>query len=433
MPPYRPRKSAPSKPFRKRPQLPLDPSHLVQRPLDAPTGTVPRVQLKSPTLHPTVFRKRIANVPEGLTHGDLVHVIADDKSPIGFGFWNPRAEAQVRIIRWGDVPPNLDWWKASLERAISLRMDMLHLQDATEAIRLINAEGDGFPGLMVDQYSNLLSVEAFTLAMYQRSCAIAELMSEISGIPHWVVRPGPSTAEQEGFLADSMQSGNVPPKVKFREHDVRFEVKPFEGHKTGFFCDQRDNRVRLRQFCAGKDVLDLCCYAGGFALNAAHAKAKSVTAVDLDEEAIAFAKRNSNLNGANIKFVHADAFSYMRDMQRNGKSYDVVILDPPKLIRNRDEAHEGQNKYFDFNELAGSLVRANGMLLTCSCSGLFSLDEFTRTVRAALADREPRILMRTGPGADHPVSMGCLEGDYLKCLWLQLNSAKSTMSKSADR
>ena len=146
-----------------------------------------------------------------------------------------------------------------------------------------------------------------------------------------------------------------------------------------------------------------------------------MTGVDLDETAIDAAQRNANLNQCRIRFVHADAFAYMRDMQRNGRQYRVVILDPPKLIRGRKEYDEGLKKYLDLNRLAVSLVEPGGILLTCSCSGLLNADEFTKTVRAATGDRPARLLFRTGASPDHPVAMSALEGEYLKCLWLQVD------------
>jgi len=408
---------------RREPRFPLDPSHLVQRPLDeGAEGTLPVVKLKSPTRNPTVFRKRIAEVDQKMKHGDLVQVRTVENEFVGYGIWNPRAEATVRILSWDQFPTASGWWMPRLHDAVSLRQEMLQLDQKTGAYRVINAEGDSLPGIVVDRYGDVLSLEAFSLGMYQRAEAIAQILSARMSIPHWVVRPGPATLEQEGFSVEGFASPGAPRKVLIREHEIAYEINPFDGHKTGFFCDQRDNRLLLRNFCHGKSVLDLCAYTGGFAINAAQAGAREVTAVDLDEEAIRLARRNAQLNKASIKFVHADAFAYMRDMQRNGKTYDVVILDPPKLIRSRDEAAEGQSKYFDLNKLAASLVNSDGLLLTCSCSGLFSMDELTRTVRAACGDRRPQLLLRTGAAADHPVALSSLESEYLKCLWLKMDA-----------
>ncbi|WP_437185050.1 class I SAM-dependent rRNA methyltransferase [Planctomicrobium sp. SH668] len=415
-----PSKSNPN--YKRETKFPLDPSHLVQRSLnDGTDGHIPVVKINSPTRSSTVFRKRITDVEQKTKHGDLVRVEVEGGEFLGYGIWNPRAEAAIRILSWDIVPTTKDWWKPRFDDAIALRKSTLRLEKHTNAYRIINAEGDALPGVMVDLYGGVLSLEAFSLGMYQRSEAIARTIAEKLDIQHWVVRPGPATLDHEGFLADGFSSPNAPSKVQIREHDVIFEVNPFDGHKTGFFCDQRDNRLALRDYCRGKTVLDLCSYTGGFAINAAYAGAKEVTAVDLDEDAIKAARRNAQLNKASIKFVHADAFGYMRDMQANGKKFDVVILDPPKLIHSRDAAAEGQSKYFDLNKLAAPLVNSGGLLLTCSCSGLFSMDELTRTVRAACGDRKPQLLKRSGAAADHPVALGSLESEYLKCLWLRMD------------
>jgi 23S rRNA (cytosine1962-C5)-methyltransferase len=370
----------------------------------------------------TVFRKRIAEVDATARHGDLVRVITMDGEPVGYGLWNPRAEATVRMLSWADRPDQRSWWGERFDQAVALRRDLLQLDQTGDAYRLIHAEGDGLPGIVVDRYHDVLSVEAFTLGMYQRAEAIAQSLASRLGVPHWVVRPGPYTLEQEGFAAEGFSSPHAPQKVRITEHGVQYELSPSAGHKTGFFCDQRDNRLQLRGLCPGQSVLDLCCYTGGFALNAAAGHAREITAVDLDEQAIQLARRNAQLNKASLKFVHADAFAYMRDMQRNGRTYQVVILDPPKLIHGRDEAADGQSKYYDLNRLATSLVAPGGLLLTCSCSGLFSMEDFTRTVRAAAGERRPRLLRRSGAAADHPIALGNLESEYLKCLWLQMDS-----------
>jgi len=406
----------------KEPKFPLDPSLLVQRGLTlAPDAEIPIVKIRSETRHPTVYRKRITHVDASARHGDLVQVETVDGEAVGYGIWNPRAEATVRILSWNEPPTSMDWWKDRLDFATRSRRQ-LNLDAGTNAYRVINAEGDFLPGLVIDRYDQVLSLEAFTLGMFQRAEAIAQSLAASLHLKHWIVRPGPQALEQEGFLIDGFSSPRAPEKVQIQEQGVQYELNPSAGHKTGFFCDQRENRVRLRDFCKGKSVLDLCSYSGGFSLNAALAGASSVTAVDLDEEAIQLARRNAQLNKlSNIKFVHADSFSYMRDMQRNGKTFDVVVLDPPKLIRSRDEAVDGQEKYFDLNRLAAPLVDRGGLLLTCSCSGLFSMDEFTRTVRAACGERKPQILMRTGAGMDHPVAFNCLESEYLKCLWLRMD------------
>jgi 23S rRNA (cytosine1962-C5)-methyltransferase len=243
---------------------------------------------------------------------------------------------------------------------------------------------------------------------------------------------------QEGFLAESKASPECPSQVTISEHGTRFRVSFAEGHKTGFFCDQRDNRRQLAGFCQGRTVLDLCCYTGGFAVQASRlGQAAEVTAVDLDERALKLARDNAQLNRSKIHFVHADAFGYMRDMIAGGRQYDVVILDPPKLIRSRRELEEGTRKHFDLNRLAFQLVRPGGLLLSCSCSGLLSEVEFLRLLYSAARQAAPRsdepsarrpikparsvqLLAKTGASPDHPVAANCPETEYLRAAWMRV-------------
>ncbi len=232
----------------------------------------------------------------------------------------------------------------------------------------------------------------------------------------------------EDFPGRPVASEALPPTVTIQENGIRYRVR-FEGaHKTGFFCDQRDNRRELAGFCEGRSVLDLCCYTGGFGLNARiHGKADEVTCVDLDEKAVAAAKENANLNQVRIATVHSDAFGYARQMQSNARSYGVVVLDPPKLIPGRLDISTGKRKYFDLNVLAMNLVEPGGLLLTCSCSGLLSSEEFLILLRAAArrAGRSARVLKVTGASSDHPVGLDALQGAYLKAVWLLMGERRT--------
>ncbi len=227
----------------------------------------------------------------------------------------------------------------------------------------------------------------------------------------------------EDFPGRPVTSPGLPARVTIHEHGVRFRVVFEGGHKTGFFCDQRDNRRDLARFCNDRSVLDACCYTGGFGLHAlVRGQARDVTGVDLDEKAIALARDNANLNQVRPTFVHADAFGYMRQMAQNGRTYGVVVLDPPKLIPGRLDIASGKRKYFDLNVLAMGLVEPGGLLLSCSCSGLLSPEEFLILLRAAArqAGRSAQVLAVTGAAPDHPVGLDALEGAYLKAVWLRM-------------
>ncbi|HEU5116193.1 MAG TPA: class I SAM-dependent rRNA methyltransferase, partial [Isosphaeraceae bacterium] len=300
--------------------------------------------------------------------------------------------------------------------------------DQTDAYRLIHAEADGLSGLVVDRYADVLSAECFSLGMYQRIGPILDHLREKTGTKHFRVTVDERIALAEDFPGRPVASEGLPPTVTIQENGVRYRVR-FEGaHKTGFFCDQRDNRRELAGFCEGRSVLDLCCYTGGFGLNARiHGKADEVTCVDLDEKAVAAAKDNANLNQVRIATVHSDAFGYARQMQSNGRSYGVVVLDPPKLIPGRLDISTGKRKYYDLNVLAMNLVEPGGLLLTCSCSGLLSSEEFLILLRAAArrAGRSARVLKVTGASSDHPVGLDALQGAYLKAVWLLMGERRS--------
>ncbi len=408
--------------------------------------------VKSAIRHPVLYRKRIARVDADARPGDLVAVYAEERRElIGYGLFNPRSEMAVRMVRFGPELPDDGFWQARLETALALRRDSLRLDETTDAYRIVHAEGDGLPGLVIDKLGDVLSAEAFSLGMWQRAPEILARLAPRAGTVHSVIRCGPHSESQEGFDAPPAESRELPRTVTIQEFGTRFRVKFEGGHKTGFFCDQRDNRRRLAEFCAGRSVLDLCCYTGGFAVQAKTlGKADEVTALDIDESPLELARENANLNQARIRFVQADAFGWMRDALRNGRRYDVVVLDPPKLIRNRAEIDDGTRRHFDLNRLAMQLVSPGGLLLSCSCAGLLPEEEFVRLlvsaarqagpplegsgpsgsaggqpsddgpVRVRHAAREMQILFRTGASPDHPIASECRESEYLKAVWMRL-------------
>ena len=421
------------------------PSHtLTPRPLTPNSrAALPAVFVKSVGRHPTLFRKRIERVDPKTRTGDLVAVYEGEHRLIGYGLYNARSEMALRIVRFGEDLPDDAFWNHRLEQAVQLRRDGLKLDSVTNCYRVLHAEADGFPGLVVDRIGDALSAEAFTPGMFQRAGDILNRLHPMCGTRHSVIRTSPHSESQEGFSAESQLSEGVPSRITIQEYGTRFRVMFEGGHKTGFFCDQRENRRRLADFCGGKSVLDLCCYTGGFSVQAkVLGQASDVTGVDLDESPLELARDNANLNQARVKFVQADAFGWMRDAIRNGKRYDVVVLDPPKLIRNRAETEEGTRRHFDLNRLAMQLVSPGGLLLSCSCAGLLPDDEFFRLVCAAARQsgpplgeptetddatlrrrhgpRDMQVLFRTGAAADHPVSSECPEGVYLKAIWMRM-------------
>lgn len=396
---------------------------LAQRPVCPEDGAeLPQIVAKGAVWHPFLFRRQLGDFDPTAQPGDLVEIVNPSGARQGFGLFNPRAEIAIRLLRTGMNPPDEAWWTERLETAVQLRREILKLDQVTDAYRVVHAEADGLPGLVIDRFGDVLVAECFSLGMYQRAEAILSMLEPMCGTKHGVMRPAPQSQDHEGFTADPTGSEGLPAKATIQEFETKFRVDFAGGHKTGFYCDQRDNRKKLAEFCPGKTVLDLCCYTGGFAIQAKRlGQASDVTGVELDEAAAELARDNAKLNRLKLSIVQADAFAYMRDMLRNGRKYDVVVLDPPKLIRSRDELEEGRRKYFDFNRLAMQLVAPDGLLLTCSCSGLLDMAEFSKIVCAAPeVGRRAQVLMKGGAAADHPIATNCPEGEYLKTMWLRL-------------
>ena len=390
-----------------------------------PEATLATVSIRAAGQHPFVFRKMVIGpVGPGIPNpGDLVRVVDRDGKPLGFGLWNPRSQISLRMLSREVQPPGPSFWEQKIDRAVDLRLKMLGLDAQTTAYRLLHAEGDGLTGLIADRFDDVLSLEVFSLGIYQRIGPILELCSDRLGTRHFRVQVDERIALQEDFPGRLLTSPQLPPRVTIQEHGIRYRIHFEEGHKTGFFCDQRDNRRDLARFCVDRTVLDACCYTGGFGLNALiRGQASEVSCVDLDEKAAALARENGNANNVRLSVVHADAFGYMRQMAVNQKTYGVVVLDPPKLIADRDEVPSGKRKYFDLNVLGMGLVEPGGLLLTCSCSGLLPALDFQALLRAAArqACRSVQLLAMTGAAADHPVALDAPESSYLKAAWLRI-------------
>jgi 23S rRNA (cytosine1962-C5)-methyltransferase len=390
----------------------------------------PWAQLKFVTFQPHIFPRMLGGVSPDAKAGDLVAVYDKLGQRLGAGLYNPRAKIPLRVVCHSAEPVGEDYFDTALHRAVALRRGRLKLDEQTDAWRAVNSDGDGLSGLTVDRYDDVLFCDVTSLGIFQRLPKWLPLLHELCGTKHTHVHVDHDLGSLEGIKPSLMKevTATAPAKVRIREHGVRYEVDFVEGHKTGFFCDQRDNRRRFSKLVKDARVLDLCCYTGGFSLAATVlGGATDATGVDLDEAAVAQARRNQNLNQvppAKLHWVHADAFAYARQMQQNGQTWDAVVLDPPKFVLTREgPGHfEGRRKYEDLNQLALSLVKPGGLVVTCSCSGLVSLEEFeAHVIKAAhRLNRRLQFFDRTGPGPDHPVFSNCLDSRYLKVLWARV-------------
>jgi len=402
---------------------PVEP-RVERRPVGPAPGSepwpTPWVQLKYFANQPMFYPAMIAGSSPDAKPGDLVAVFDKEGRRFGSGLWNPRARVPLRVLYYGEEAVGEELFDRLLERALDLRLRLLALGENTDAHRVISSDGDGLSGLVVDRYGDTLSVEIHSLGMFQRLGRLLPVIHERLGTKRQVISVDDFISRVEGIR---FAAANDVRSVKIREHGVRYEVNFESGHKTGFFCDQRENRRKLAALVKGQRVLDCCCYTGGFALAAkVLGGATDVTGVDLDEKAIEQAKRNANLNQARIDWVHCDAFSFARQMQRNNTRWPVVILDPPKFLMSREEELEGRRKYEDLNGMGMNVLEPGGLLVTCSCSGLINLEGFEEIVTRAAhrLGRRLQFLDRTGAGADHPVMANCLESRYLKVIWARV-------------
>ena len=363
----------------------------------------------------------VESADPGTGNGEVVEVVDDHDRVLGRGFYNRRSEMAVRILERGEGPDLDDaWLRRRLAECLALRRDVLGIEKATDAYRVVNSEGDGLSGLVVDRYAGVLTVQILALGWYRLAVELKDALRSLLKLRAMVVRGDAAVEKIEGFRIYGAAGDAETSEI--REHGVKYLVDPARGHKTGFFLDQRDHRLKLMQRAKGRRVLDLFCYAGGFSLAAMKGGASEVIGIDLDEEAVAQARENGKLNHApgSVSFEHGDAFDALRGVKQ-GK-FDVIICDPPKLAANRDGLPGALRKYEDMNALAFEKVAPGGLVVSCSCSGLVSEGDFLGVLsRATLrSNREVRVLEIGGAGADHPWAMHHSQGRYLKVVWSQV-------------
>ena len=389
-----------------------------------PTPPFPIIHLVSDELHrgPWVYGRNVA-APEGEVPADGAIVEVHDASDrfIGHALCNASSDIRLRYLSRGrrtDLDRPRDFLLARLRDADHLRRRVLRLDEGSDAYRVVHAEGDDVPGLVVDRLADVLVCEYHARGFYELreeiEWALAQLYPE-----HRVVHRVPRGARRsEGFEPVEDDEADAPVEVLIQEHGLRYPVFPGREHKTGWFCDQRDNRRRVGALCRQRVVLDLFCNAGGFAMQAARAGAKHVTAVDLDEKALDRAERAAAENELPVHFRHADAFDVLREVRDEpvGRRPEVVILDPHKFAPSRRDLEPAKHKYGDLNTLGLEAVRPGGILATFSCSGALDLSTFLGIVFSAArrAEREVRLLDVLGAGPDHPQRPDWPRSRYLK-------------------
>ncbi|HMP02959.1 MAG TPA: class I SAM-dependent rRNA methyltransferase [Gemmatales bacterium] len=387
---------------------------------DAAPLPVVKLKIERRSAHPWIFQKMVERPSTRLPPGSVVDIHDRAGLWVGRGFYNGHSRISLRVLTTRpEEAVDAAFFRRRLERAVRLRRELLRLEDVSNAFRLVHSEGDELSGLVVDRFGPVLVLEYFAAGMWRQRNLITETLLDLF--------PG---SQCYGFAEEHVQKQEsfdcrppAPPEPTIiTEHGLRFRVAPGQGHKTGFFADQRDNRQRLGELSVGKRVLDLCCNSGGFAVHAKARGAAEVIGLDVDEQVLELAKQNGNLNQARIRWVQSDLFPWLRDAVANGQSFDVVVLDPAKQTRDREEVPLALKRYFDMNKLALQVVRDGGLFLTCSCTGLVSEDDFLESLRRAAwqAGRTLQVLQLSGAAPDHPFLAHVREGRYLKAVWCRV-------------
>lgn len=374
--------------------------------------------------HPWVFSGAIQQVDGEPQAGETVQVADARGNLLACGAYSPQSQIRVRIWSW-DPQQTIaaDFFRARLSQAIALRQRLYGAQSPSGACRLVHAESDGLPGIIVDRYADTLVMQLLSAGAERWRELLADLLLEETDAARVYERSDAEVRTLEGLppRCDVLRGDSLPDGIKILEHELEYEVDVAAGHKTGHYLDQRDNRLVVRAWSAGRDVLDCFCYTGGFALNALAGGAKTVLAVDSSGEALAQARKNANANGyakQPLTWQQADVFQALRGLRDRNSGFDLIILDPPKFAATAALAQKAARGYKDINLLAFKLLRPGGILITFSCSGGVGPELFQSILASAAEDARVngRILQRLWQAPDHPVALTFPEGAYLKGL-----------------
>jgi 23S rRNA (cytosine1962-C5)-methyltransferase len=371
--------------------------------------------------HPWIFSNEVAGLTGNVADGDLVDVLDHRGAFLGRAYYNKRSLICGRVLTRRREEIDLEFFVHRLERAVAYRASVA---PGVEALRVVHGEADHLPGLVVDRYGDWLAVQVLTLGMEVRAELVREALSRVLA-PRGVMRIADSPLRRlEGLpLERGVWWGEVPESIMVTQDGFELEVDLTRGQKTGLFLDQRENRRLAEARAEGNAVLDLFCYQGEWALHAARGGAKSVLAVDSSAPALAAAARNAERNRRSdaITFRQGDAFDILRELERKGERFGLVIMDPPALVKSRSHIAAGARAYRDLNRAAMSLLTEGGTLITCSCSHHLEDELFKQVLReSARAARRPfRLLSWTGEPLDHPQLLAVPETHYLKCATLQ--------------
>jgi len=377
--------------------------------------------------HLWIFSGALQQPPHWIEPGGLVDVKSSTGQFVARGYYNPRTDIAIRLLtRNIDQTIDEDFLRKRIRRAVDLRK--VFDTDKTNTYRLINSEGDGLPGLIVDRYAEILVAQIHTAGMERmRSQIIAALLDETDtrGI---LLRNDSQSRRREGLELEEPQvaTGGVPIQVTVRENNVLFLVDPWQGQKTGFFLDQRDKREAVRKYSQAKRVLNCFSYSGSFSVYAALTSEKTrVTSVDISAPAIEAARQHFILNKLDPnqhQFLVADVFDYLEQARGLGDQFDVVVLDPPAFAKTQNARAQALKAYRRLNMLGMQVLRSGGILLTCSCSGVIGMDDLlgALSLSAQRLQRTVQLLESFTHGVDHPINLAMPETAYMKAVFCRV-------------
>ncbi len=378
--------------------------------------------------HPWIFKSQLLKPDKPIKGGSLVSVSASNDKLLGWGYYNPNSMIAVRILTFKDEPVDAAFFDRKIKEAVAKRADLLQ---NTNALRIVFSEADGLPGLIVDLYGDTAVFQMLTLGMEHFKPEIVSAIKVNIGARYIYEKSDGPFRKQESLKVVKSWHGDKGNRYNtIVEGPAKFVVDIYEGHKTGFYLDQRPSRLALQALSKGKRVLDLFSYTGGFAIHAALGGATHVTAVDIKEDWLKLGMRNAELNNVTdkIEFIEADSFEYLKNICASGEKFDIIIVDPPSFLKARHSIAAASKGYKELNHTAMKCLNENGILATFSCSHNMPNEVFSNILRKAASEagKSLTILKRCHQAQDHPIVRQIPETEYLKGYFFRASSIKET-------
>ena len=372
--------------------------------------------------HPWVFASALQKLDQDIASGSTIDLLSSDGQFLARASYSPISQIRARVWTFEDEPVDREFFRKRIKSAIELRQ-LSKVESHTNAYRLLHGESDGMPGFVVDRYKDLLVLQSTTAGSDFWKEIVADILVEETGLQNIYERSDVDVRELEGLkpITGILRGIITNYQIPIIEYDLKFNVDIQHGHKTGFYLDQRHNRHRVGKFAEGRDVLNCFCYTGGFSIHALANGAKSVLSVDSSADALSLLEENITLNNLPADrhtSLEGDVFQLLRKFRDANRSFDMIILDPPKFAPTAAHAEKASRAYKDINLLAFKLLRHGGMLFTYSCSGGIDAALFQKIIASAALDAgvNATIIEHLSQGSDHPVSLHFPEGAYLKGL-----------------